>query len=67
LLPEEQWAQLTLKCNVLNSEDQKVIQYNVFERRLADKLTYLDWKLIYIIDEDDFAFIHEKAPTEAAK
>jgi hypothetical protein len=63
LLPEEQWAQLTLKCNLVDSEDKKIVQYNVFERRLADKLSYLDWKLIYIIDEDDFSFIHEKPNT----
>jgi hypothetical protein len=30
----------------------------VFERRLADKLSYLDWKLSYVIDEEDFQFIH---------
>lgn len=43
---------------MLNFEDKKVTQYNVFERRLADKLSYLDWKLSYVIDEEDFEFIH---------
>ena len=59
LLPEEQWAQLTFKFEVKASEDDaqdsnKIIQYNVFERRLADKLSYMDWKLSYIIDTEDF-------------
>jgi len=48
---------------VKNSEDpseKPVIQYNVFERRLADKLSYMDWKLSYVIDEEDFKFIHAK-------
>ncbi len=57
LLPEEQWAQLTFKYEVRNSEDPSeasVTQYNVFERRLADKLSYMDWKLSYVIDEEDF-------------
>jgi hypothetical protein len=35
-------------------------QYNVFERRLADKLTYIDWKLSFSASEDDFIFIHNK-------
>ena len=30
----------------------------MYERRLADKLSYLDWKLSYSIDEEDFNFIH---------
>jgi hypothetical protein len=39
-----------------DEEDAKttITQYNVFERRLADKLSYLDWKLSYVIDMDDF-------------
>lgn len=38
-------------------------QYNVFERRLADKISYLDWKLSYVIDEDDFDIIHASSKT----
>jgi hypothetical protein len=38
----------------------------VFERRLADKISYMDWKLSYIIDMEDFAFIHAK-PTPITK
>ena len=61
LLPEEQWAQLTLRFNMLDHEEKNITQYNVFERRLADKISYFDWKLSYIIDEQDFEFIHAKA------
>jgi hypothetical protein len=32
----------------------------MFERRLADKLSYLDWKLSYMMDEDDLTFMHTK-------
>ncbi len=40
----------------------------MFERRLADKLSYLDWKLSYMMDEDDLTFMHSnnaKAMKEA--
>jgi hypothetical protein len=55
LLPEEQWAQLTFKFNVTSADhDQALTQYNVFERRLADKISYMDWKLSFVIDPEDF-------------
>jgi hypothetical protein len=60
LLPEEQWAQITLKFVVKHQDSDTVTQYNVFERRLADKISYLDWKLSYAIDQEDFAFLHAK-------
>ncbi|CDW85097.1 UNKNOWN [Stylonychia lemnae] len=60
LLPEEQWAQLTFKFYTIDQDDNKKVQYNVFERRLADKLSYFDWKLSYVMDEEDFQFIHDK-------
>lgn len=69
LLPEEQWAQLTFKFVLKESETstEPLVQYNVFERRLADKLSYLDWKLSYVIDEEDFAFIHAKPSAKASQ
>ena len=60
LLPEDQWAQLTMKFHVIDNEDQQKVQYNVFERRLADKLSYLDWKLSFQMDEEDFVYLHSK-------
>lgn len=69
-MPEEQWAQLTFKFTVRASEDPAdntfTTQYNVFERRLADKLSYLDWKLSYVMDMDDFKFLHAE-PTPFKK
>eukprot|EP00347_Sterkiella_histriomuscorum_P008414 403345184 len=65
LLPEEQWAQLTVKFQLLDHEDQRKVQYNVFERRLADKISYMDWKLTYVIDEEDFKFLHAKGNPKA--
>lgn len=61
MLPEEQWAQLTFRFKVKpDDETAPIEQYNVFERRLADKLTYLDWKLSFNIDLEDFTFLHAK-------
>jgi len=37
---------------------------NVFERRLADKLSYMDWKLSMMAEEADFMFMHTKATAE---
>lgn len=61
LLPEEQWAQLTFKH--VSSEEESSVQYVVFERRLADKLSYMDWKLSYAIEQEDFAFLHAQPST----
>jgi len=30
----------------------------MFERRLADKLSYLDWKLSLLDNEEDYKFIY---------
>jgi len=68
-LPEEQWAQLTFRYEVKATDDPKeptITQFNVFERRLADKISYMDWKLSYVIDMEDFNFIHAK-PSEPVK
>jgi hypothetical protein len=52
---------LTFKFKVKpDDETAPIEQYNVFERRLADKLTYLDWKLSFNIDLEDFTFLHAK-------
>ena len=50
LLPEDQWAQMTFKFDMLNHEEQPITQYNVFERNLADKMSYFDWKMSYMFD-----------------
>jgi len=31
----------------------KTVQYSMFERRFADKLTYFDWKLAFMLNEED--------------
>jgi hypothetical protein len=52
LLPEEQWAQITFKYDLSDeiNTSHHLTQYNVFERRLADKISYMDWKLSFVID-----------------
>ena len=59
LLPEDQWAQLTLKYNLVDLNGNKLTQYNVFERRLADKLSYYDWKLCLQGDQEEFELMHK--------
>lgn len=61
LLPEEQWAQITVRFSGTQADTgARVTQYSVFERRLADKLSYMDWKLAMLADEEDFALMHSK-------
>mmetsp|Transcript_23967 Transcript_23967/g.32112 ORF Transcript_23967/g.32112 Transcript_23967/m.32112 type:complete len:93 (-) Transcript_23967:1937-2215(-) len=59
LLPEEQWAQITvcMKGYDFRGESQKV--YTVFERRAADKLDYYDWKISLMAEEEDFKLIND--------
>jgi hypothetical protein len=60
LLPEEQWAQLTLRMKGTDINGQSQTQYNVFERRLADKMSYDEWRLSFQALEDEFVFLHNK-------
>ena len=59
LLPEEQWAQLTVRLIGTNLKGENTTQFTVFERRLADKLDYYDWKISFLADEEDFRFIND--------
>ena len=59
LLPEEQWAQLTVRLKGTDATGENVTKYTVFERRVADKLDYFDWKMSFLADEEDFAFIND--------
>lgn len=36
----------------------------MFERRFADKLTYFDWKLGFMIDEDEVGLLLAKTPND---
>lgn len=60
LLPEEQWAQITIRLIGTDQNNEQLTQYGVFERRLADKLSYFDWKISLLADEEDYLFLHEK-------
>ena len=59
LLPEEQWAQITVLMKGLTSQGESANLYTVFERRLADKLDYFDWKISFMAEEEDFKFIND--------
>jgi len=43
-----------------DEDTQTHTQYDVFERRLADKLSFMDWKLSYVMDPEDLVFLHAK-------
>ena len=58
LLPEEQWAQITMKIEGIEQNGQPLTQYGVFERRLADKLSYMDWKVALLADGEEYLFMH---------
>ena len=59
LLPEEQWAQLTVRLKGTDMTGENTTQFTVFERRLADKMDYYDWKISFLADEEDFRFIND--------
>lgn len=44
----------------VTADDQPVTQYGVFERRISDKLSYYDWKISLVADEDEYIFLHSK-------
>ena len=42
-----------------DQDGKPLTQYNVFERRMADRLSYFDWKLCYQGMLDEFEYLHE--------
>jgi len=50
-----------MKFDVQDIDGTKSQQYNVFERRLTDKLSFFDWKLSYQGSPEEFVFIHNKS------
>lgn len=59
-MPEEQWAQITVLLEGQDSTGQNVKQYAMFERRLADKLSYHDWKVALLEQEPEYLMMHQK-------
>ena len=59
LLPEEQWAQITVLLKGLDYRGENQKLYTVFERRAADKLDYFDWKLSFMAEEEDFKLMND--------
>ena len=59
LLPEEQWAQITMRLRGIDESGEARTKYTVFERRLADKLDYYDWKICILSEEEDFKFMND--------
>ena len=59
LLPEEQWAQITMRLRGIDESGEAKTKYTVFERRLADKLDYYDWKICILSEEEDFKFMND--------
>ena len=46
--------------DLTDTEGLKHIQYNVFERRLTDRINFYDWKLSYQGDAEEFKILHGK-------
>ena len=61
LLPEEQWAQITVYFRGKSSENKNISKYTVFERRVADKLDMYDWKMSFLADEEDFKMFNDSS------
>ena len=59
LLPEDQWAQITMRFDLSDQDGERLRQYNVFERRLSDKLSFYDWKLCYQGTDQEFNLLHK--------
>lgn len=47
-----------MRIKGIDHEGSDLTQYSVFERRVSDKLSYLDWKLCMLADEEDFLLLH---------
>jgi len=65
LLPEDQWAQVTVLMSGVystkgSSRSEKTANvYTVYERRLADKLDFYDWKVSFMAEEEDFKIVND--------
>ena len=59
LLPEDQWAQITVLLKGEDFKGQQTKIYTVFERRAADKTDYYDWKISFMAGEEDWKLIND--------
>ena len=59
MLPEDQWAQITVLMKGLQGSGKEAELYAVYERRAADKLDYFDWKISFLAEEEDFRIIND--------
>ena len=66
-MPEDQWAQITVLLTGLLAgkgpnaagKAKPIDVYTVYERRVADKLDYFDWKISFMALEDDFRIVND--------
>jgi len=43
-----------IKFNLVNTKtNERVTQYNVFERRVREKQSFLEWRLAFMFSEED--------------
>ena len=65
MLPEDQWAQITVLMSGLlvvkggANPGPPIDVYTVYERRVADKLDFYDWKISFMALEDDFRIVND--------
>jgi len=59
MLPEEQWAQITVLLQGRDARGAPSKLYTVFERRTADLTDYYDWKISFLAEEEDFILVND--------
>ena len=59
-MPEEQWAQVTVRQNGQNSKGEKSSYIAVYERRMSDKVEYFDWKISLMAEESEFEALFDE-------
>ena len=48
-----------MRLRGIDEQGEARTKYTVFERRLADKLDYYDWKICILSEEEDFKFMND--------
>lgn len=48
-----------MRLRGVDEAGETTTKYTVFERRLADKMDFYDWKICILADEEDFKFMND--------
>ncbi len=70
LKPDEVWSQLTFKVQGEDEKGRGATQHVLFERRQSDKISYYDWKLALVLENEDLKVLlasEEEVMRQASK